>query len=102
MKTERTRERKLSHRSRLFFFFTSSSTGAADDLASVEREERKVRLGASFTIETSGKTSSSLSLKKTSSLMSLSGRRRGSGTNEEETTFASGLERKPGRSADSP
>ena len=80
---------------------TSSTTGVSDVLASVEREERKVRLGASSAIGTSGKTSSSLSLKKTASLMSLSGKRRGSGTNEEETTFAKGLERKPGRSADS-
>jgi len=100
-RTRESREKRLSHRSRFIFFFTSSATGATDDLASVEREERKVRLGASAAIGTSGKTSSSLSLRKTSSLLSLSGRRRGSETNEEEATFARGLERKPGRSADS-
>ena len=44
---------------------TSSTTGVSDDLASVEREERNVRLGENSVIGTSvegRKTSSSLSL----------------------------------------
>ena len=74
---------------------TSSTTGvsdvlASDVLASVEREERNVRLGENSVIGTSvegRKTSSSLSGKNDS---------RG-----EEATFAQEAERKPGRSAGS-
>ena len=64
---------------------TSSTTGVSDVLASVEREERNVRLGEDSVIGTSvegRKTSSSLSGKNDS---------RG-----EEETFAQETERKPG------
>ena len=60
---------------------TSSTTGVPDDLASVEREERSVRLGAGSVIKTSRAESGS----------------RG----KEDTTFVRGTERRPGRSADS-
>ena len=66
---------------------TSSATGVSDDLASVEREESNVRLGASSDINSSRKTSSSLPS---------SGKARGNGSKgKEDTSFARGTERKP-------
>jgi len=102
-----TRKNGLSHLSRLVFFVarcflpgelleegsTSSTTRVSDDLASVEREERSVRLGAGSVIKTSRKTSSSLPS---------SGKARGNESRgKEDSSFARGTERKPGRSADS-
>jgi len=110
-RTRETRENTLSHNSRFIFLFffedlaaegdTSSATGVSDDLASVEREERNERLEASSAIRTSRKASSVLSLRTKASSLSFSGKRRGIEPSGEETTFARGTEREPGRSADS-
>ena len=70
---------------------TSSTTGVSDFLASVEREERNVRLGEHSVIGASTKGRS------TSSPFSFSGERRENDSGSKETAF--GLERKPGRSA---
>ena len=76
---------------------TSSTTGVSDVLvsdvlASVEREERNVRLREYSVIGTS------VEGRKTSSSLSLSGE---NDLKNEEATFAREAERKPGRSADS-
>ena len=72
---------------------TSSTTGVSDVLASVEREERNVRLGEHSVI------GRSIEGRKTSSPFSFSGERRENDSRSKKTAFGRESERKPRRSA---